>query len=1180
MSNCDNCTVCKREGLLILPVRPSLVDAQRHARHVPRLDAKLGGELSGLAWQGLQPTTRLIRQGYIHVFYKSTSDWDFYEVTPNGYLNRASSYGALATKKTPPVPFVCSRAGGNVPASTIGIRNALEETEVWIAFADHLWGRTTLGYYAGDESARKLRMSLVKPKAWIESGTMPDRAMVITGENLQKHIPEYADKAHAEQHIYPTIFGMPGKVENPNVDHAQPSTVLFDTGRLDKAKEFAKRCRDLEDTAPSKKLKEKSLILLLDDPIGLGESAGYQHLLVERQQEAWDAGGPQVTGSGDDKDRPWKRQSKVQWDMLEQWVKFKINTQERKRLQAGEPSSLNSYMQYARNFGWPAGTRWEATPAYQRGQVQTLPADSPPQQGVAYDHKGKPITLTDGILRSTGGSTMGSQIWGTIKRTDTEIERKVATDTGPQDRLKRYQKHINYAGDNGIVKFDTNYQQQETAWLKHRKAIDQDVVMWLENKRVKQALGHDYEQPKETIRILKDDPVKLGDFLRAVIARIVATEKLLGMGAKGPATLEWVIKLNQLPVGHAEKWIERGLMTPFDLAKEAGFKAGSDGQVKGDPLSQIYDAMTGTKGVFSARSDAAQLIASQTALSVQGLLNAQASTMARMTQLVYEPKLAKLLPGVTISTAELDSARIMWAKVDAVWNHMFTGNRTFVGRVKIPANKVLDAISSGGLAGVAATDRLLLLKSKTANASTKTTSVSAAARQRLNSARVSQAAIGREISMPVIFDESLWKEFENLPGKKITLIPDSVLGDLKSPPRQVNEVLAYSLFKIHDDKGLKRALFEPGHRMTGGMLGMAGLLQGYVALQACQSLLKGTANNAELVDATMNLVGGFTAIGAAATEIIAMAKEPHIASMGNSVARQLIVPARLRLAAGVAGAAGAGFDAVTSFAKWSNKSGAGQKDASDAYLTAGFLYAGSLAASGFGSYITYRAATAAVLNVAAPRLLGGAVAAGLGLSLTGVGIVLAIAGLGWSLYAIHMEDDENESFLKRGFFGDKSNQRDYPQFAHVGEQVLAFNSLAVGLKATLEWADRWGPEQITAKLLVAQWGEGQIITYTLEALPPSGKSGPAPLILSQGSIKATPGDDKPKVLKAVSAAANVVEAEQQGNDSTTYELSIKAMLDQEATFTRARFSFKYWESEKAMLGNEPATAADSLVVLD
>jgi hypothetical protein len=154
----------------------------------------------------------------------------------------------------------------------------------------------------------------------------------------------------------------------------------------------------------------------------------------------------------------------------------------------------------------------------------------------------------------------------------------------------------------------------------------------------------------------------------------------------------------------------------------------------------------------------------------------------------------------------------------------------------------------------------------------------------------------------------------------------------------------------------------------------------------------------------------------------------------------------------------------------------------------------------FARAMAQRASTSAVGTVSTmvvTRLGGAAATAYLGSSLTGIGIVLAIGGFGWSLYAQSLEDDLNEVFLKRSYWGTGHPQGQFgssqtrPPAADAGVLQLwvsaslrdeqdAFAALSVGFKASLAWQDNWfGDDQVQAKVESAITTDKRRVAYSL-----------------------------------------------------------------------------------------------------
>jgi hypothetical protein len=104
-----------------------------------------------------------------------------------------------------------------------------------------------------------------------------------------------------------------------------------------------------------------------------------------------------------------------------------------------------------------------------------------------------------------------------------------------------------------------------------------------------------------------------------------------------------------------------------------------------------------------------------------------------------------------------------------------------------------------------------------------------------------------------------------------------------------------------------------------------------------------------------------------------------------------------------------------------------------------------------------------------------AAAAMLGASLTGVGLVLFAAGILWSLYAQSLEDDDNEAFLRRTYWGDREEGTKpfgggkpagavaIEKWAQEGleAEMLALGNLALGFKGEItDWNGEWFADDI------------------------------------------------------------------------------------------------------------------------
>lgn len=123
------------------------------------------------------------------------------------------------------------------------------------------------------------------------------------------------------------------------------------------------------------------------------------------------------------------------------------------------------------------------------------------------------------------------------------------------------------------------------------------------------------------------------------------------------------------------------------------------------------------------------------------------------------------------------------------------------------------------------------------------------------------------------------------------------------------------------------------------------------------------------------------------------------------------------------------------------------------------------------------------------------------MSLTGIGIVLGVIGFAWSLYAMYMEDDLNDVFLKRSYwgiggryegkFGGKVQGQSPTDLTNLTERALteeceAFAALALGAKATVQWSSSLStmaasPVDIASPDMMVYTINTQGVGYTVEA---------------------------------------------------------------------------------------------------
>ena len=129
----------------------------------------------------------------------------------------------------------------------------------------------------------------------------------------------------------------------------------------------------------------------------------------------------------------------------------------------------------------------------------------------------------------------------------------------------------------------------------------------------------------------------------------------------------------------------------------------------------------------------------------------------------------------------------------------------------------------------------------------------------------------------------------------------------------------------------------------------------------------------------------------------------------------------------------------------------------------------------YGSWMAYRSArltqagVQGAVRVLSIRFASSFAAAGVGMSATGIGMFLWVAGVGFSVVGAMLEDDENETFLERSHFGRGSNTQ-LGKFTSLEEEIQALATLARGFRAELEWQDNLTePDVVTVRLQTIEW---------------------------------------------------------------------------------------------------------------
>jgi len=176
------CTMCKKKGLPILPVRYSaFADTKAHsASGVMRLmGGKFGDGVTNIALKKARYALRTLRYGYVYVFYPKTGRWQSYAVTAEGYLYEYPI--DMKIDRTLEQPFNCHQAGHAQLAQCITIEDAPKAGVVYMAFSDERWTKKVRDAYASNfMGCRDKRMQKFDAAGWYNGSTQQPHSDSVT----------------------------------------------------------------------------------------------------------------------------------------------------------------------------------------------------------------------------------------------------------------------------------------------------------------------------------------------------------------------------------------------------------------------------------------------------------------------------------------------------------------------------------------------------------------------------------------------------------------------------------------------------------------------------------------------------------------------------------------------------------------------------------------------------------------------------------------------------------------------------------------------------------------------------------------------------------------------------------------------------------------------------------------
>ena len=214
------CDVCRSTGLVILPVRYTVVSAKCPGAGLGPFPQGRGCTVD-VAPAGMAYGIRTLRKGMLYLYYEKgpygPRQWEAYAIAENGTLWRQpSAYSARQI------------AGGGLPACSRNSHDPLR-TEyitiqrpqlcgtVWIAYSQDEWTPAILDRYADDSALRAERMQPIEPSQWINQPVAAKGAVPASEADALKSVLEYRGFAGviSEPAEFPNL-ARPAEISKPD----------------------------------------------------------------------------------------------------------------------------------------------------------------------------------------------------------------------------------------------------------------------------------------------------------------------------------------------------------------------------------------------------------------------------------------------------------------------------------------------------------------------------------------------------------------------------------------------------------------------------------------------------------------------------------------------------------------------------------------------------------------------------------------------------------------------------------------------------------------------------------------------------------------------------------------------------------------------------------------------------
>lgn len=1029
------CQPCARYELQLLVTLPSVVAAEHESAlkdagyaWAPSFDKAF----TELPRQATHPVARLARAGYVYLHYADWQTWDVWQVMPNGLARKLLhqvdrtryDHHQSALSDAPPAKL-CSQGAANVPAHLIGIYGARNATRVWLAFSPRLWTGAVLQRYADNPEVeidgpdgkplktrlRAVRGIEVNPKA-IVAGQFPTQgALPLNEAALRASVVEYCARPEgAVVPAWPSLGFGKTFAEAP-----YPLT----KDRFGQAAGFAQRVRQLElALSPGnhpRLYEHKTLIVMLPDAEGVANAHNTLRLSTLREHQGWMAGGPDASGRNADPQRPWQRQSLLHAGYIREWVKDEERKTHQDRLDHGLYRTRHVI----------------SAVEYQQIQAQER-------------RSGQPVNPPGTTYEKLPGTPERYRITFPEKAARQGIEGLAAA--GAKGRIERYHQHLDW---HTIEQVNQKWKAQEEGWLKLLQARDADYVRWLQSPALHAVLGYDFDDAA-ALQQAQRKPEELKRDVQELASRLQALATCYGGGACSDASLGHLVELFKKDEHHKSHYIAQAMLGELGLNKLLD-KAVNDPGTQAD----LYDMVLAGRAAWTEFTEAWAHVREQAAASSAVLLQTAYQVTQRMQEAALLPAQAQQR-GLQVALADAARKQVVWARAAGFARFLETGQRQYVLGVKWKAGAFAEALTELSLTGPALDVDKREVTGKQARKAAKATRAELKPLLARNTAEL-------DTTVMLVLDERQLAQAAQARGEKMLDIVSPGLFGRPAETVRVPESLAKAVVREYVPANKARAMMS-----TASGLNAAGLvLQWWALAQSWEDLQK--KGGAEQTDAAFSALGSLAGVMGAAVEIGALLLAPAAekATQGTPAAAVMAsLPAHLwlRFAAGLMLAAGAGFDAGVAFVRARNKKEQGDRDSFVSNFASTGLHLGGLFSLGAGAWYAHRARVLAHYGQeAVVRILARSIApVQLGRCLTGVGLVLWIGGVAWSLYALYLEDDDNEIFLRRSFFG-----KGHPQlgkFQNLEEETAFLGALAIGAKAELEWHDRIGPDGLTVRV--------------------------------------------------------------------------------------------------------------------